>query len=122
TLAAGCVERFECRVRRTSLPKRIEPSAVSVAVLVLHPLLVVVGRVPNSRWLVGIHAGPPDLRIQEPARGEHRVSNHFGLHPEARPTSKQLVMWILLDQLLGGIRALPISRGGQDHAIDRLNV
>src|SRR5206468_11562549 len=103
-LAVRGVEDRQRRRRGGALPDVVHAPPVEVfAVLLLVGLGgedVAVGQLfPDTLGLIGVNAGPADLRIQQTADSERVIAYRLGGQPEARTASQQPVLRVLFEQI-----------------------
>ena len=119
-LAVGRVEGGERRVVGRAAPEDIHAASVEIAALVL--LVGGVDAVPDAGRLVGLHAGPADLRVEQARDGERVVADEFGVEPDARSAGEQPVVGIFLQLRWRHRGRLPIGRARHHQPDQRLHV
>ena len=104
--------------------EHIDAAAVElVRIGIDRPLRRIVNQLNQRRLDRNDDARPAALRIEPPARGEHRIAQLFRAQPAARETPKQFVFRVLLHGVarrLGDVILL-IGAAEQDQPVQRLH-
>ena len=96
-----------------ALPECIEAPSVERVSVVLHifsRVAGVVASVPDSGRLIRFHAGAAEFLHQQAASRQRRIAKHLAIHAETRPPGEETILWILVGQLRGHTRRLPVGR------------
>ena len=69
----------------------------------------VANRLPDSSWLIGLHTGTANRRVNETARRERLVADHFCIETETRAACEEAILGVEFDQFLFNRRLLSVG-------------
>src|SRR5690606_20015267 len=108
------------RMMYRTFPNRVQTSPVKIPPLPLAVHCAV--DLPQTIWLIGIHTGPSDRRIQQPTGKEHIVADHLSAHPHRWPSCQKHFVGIYFFQILSGQSFLTVGGGHDHHFLQGFNV